>query len=41
MLELLQCKHQIAVFLSDALDRTRVKQVKDVFVAEILQDITK
>lgn len=35
------CKHQIAVFLSDALDRTRVKTVKDVYVAEILQDITK
>jgi len=36
---IVQCKHQIAIFLSDALGRTRVKKVQGLVIAEILQDI--
>ena len=36
---IVQCKHQIAIFLSDALERTRVKKVQGLVIAEILQDI--
>lgn len=37
----LQCKHQVAVFLSNALEKTRIQTVQDLVIAEILQDITR
>ncbi|KAI8103805.1 hypothetical protein M9435_006332 [Picochlorum sp. BPE23] len=34
------CKHQVAVYLSNALEKTRIQTVQDLVIAEILQDIT-
>lgn len=37
----LQCKHQLGVFLSDALDKTTFKTVDELVLAEILIDLSQ
>jgi hypothetical protein len=37
----LQCKHQLAAFLSDSLDKTTFKVVDELVLAEILVDLSQ